>query len=343
MKHFINKNTFFAFSILLSGTNFSCQKNENIEFDKSGYQISGSKINYNAKSIQLVGINTFHVFGIGSQDMNAWNLDIAREFIGNIQETPLTGNPIKSSQGSYLYSLQAMVDENRKNNKISLLCAFGWDGNSSTLFTGKSPENTYWWNDFKTKLKTWAIQFKDQNDVWLEVWNEPYRFDRADGYTDEIWLKNMNELTAIIRETGNQNIVVIPCSEQGQDESVLINKGQTFLSGKSNILFDIHAYEKWLLDSQTNINYRLNRLTEEKLPIIFGETAPMNAGVLMDPKPFLENIYNRGFSVCAWVWKKDSSDQDALLSSDGSENNTNNNNWGSTFKFFALKARQPQP
>ena len=53
-----------------------------------------------------------------------------------------------------------------------------------------------------------AIQFKDQNDVWIEVWNEPYRYDLTDGYTDAIWLQNMNELTAIIRATGNKNIIV---------------------------------------------------------------------------------------------------------------------------------------
>jgi mannan endo-1,4-beta-mannosidase len=28
-----------------------------------------------------------------------------------------------------------------------------------------------------------------------------------------------------IRDTGNQNIIVVPAAEQGQDESVLLNKG----------------------------------------------------------------------------------------------------------------------
>jgi mannan endo-1,4-beta-mannosidase len=321
----------------------SCQKEESIISSDSGYQITNSNITFNSKTIQLIGANTFHVFGAGSADMNSWNLDIAREFIGNVKETPLTGNPIQDNNGKYIYSLQNIVDENRKQNKISWICAFGWDGNSSTLFTGKSPGNTLWWNDYKTKLRSWAIQFKDQNDVWIEVWNEPYRYDRADGYTDAIWLQYMNELTAIIRDTGNKNIVVIPCAEQGQDESILINKGSVFLNGKTNILFDIHAYEKWLLDTPTNINYRLNALKQSNLPIIFGEIAPMNAGVLMNPSPFLNLIYERGISVCAWVWKKDESDQDALMTRDGLPNNINNNNWGTTFKNLAIKTRNPKP
>lgn len=321
----------------------SCQKEDSISNSNSGYQITNSKITNNSKNIQLIGANTFHVFGAGSADMNSWNLDIAREFIGNIKETPLTGNPIQDSNGKYIYSLQNIVDENRKQNKISWICAFGWDGNSATLFTGKSPATAFWWEDYKAKLRLWAIQFKDQNDVWIEVWNEPYRYDRADGYTDTIWLQNMNELTAIIRATGNKNIVVIPCAEQGQDESVLLNKGNEFLAGKSNILFDIHAYEKWLLDTPTNMNNRLNTLNQYNLPIIFGETAPMNAGVLMNPDPFLNLIYDKGISVCAWVWKKDESDQDALMTRDGLPNNINNNNWGTTFKNLAIKTRNPKP
>ena len=321
----------------------SCQKEESVANSNSGYQITNSNISYNSKNIQLIGANTFHVFGAGSADMNSWNLDIAREFIGNIKETPLTGNPIQDSHGAYLYSIQNIVDENRKQNKISWICAFGWDGNQATLFTGKSPATTFWWEDYKAKLRLWAIQFKDQNDVWIEVWNEPYRYDRADGYTDAIWLQNMNELTEIIRATGNKNMVVIPCAEQGQDESVLLNKGNAFLAGKSNILFDIHAYEKWLLDSSTNINSRLDALNRFNIPIIFGETAPMNAGVLMNPESFLNLIYDKGISVCAWVWKKDESDQDALMTQNGLPNNINNNNWGTTFKNLALKTRNPKP
>ena len=113
--------------------------------------------------------------------------------------------------------------------------------------------------------------------------------------------------------------------------------------GKSNILFDIHAYEKWLLDSPTNMNNRLNALNQNNLPITFGEIAPINAGVLMNPDPFLNLVYDKGISVCAWVWKKDESDQDALMTQNGLPNNINNNNWGTTFKNLALKPRNPKP
>jgi mannan endo-1,4-beta-mannosidase len=324
----------------------SCKKQSTeIESDTSifsqEYSVLGTKIYKKNKAIQLIGANTFHVFSAGSNDMNAWNLDIAREFVGNVQENPITGSPILDANGSYLHSLQAVVDSNRKNNRITLFCPFGWNGVNNTTFSSKMPVNTSWWNNFKSKLSLWAIHFKNQPDVWIEVWNEPYRYDRTDGYTDEIWLDNMNELYALIRNTGNKNIVLIPCAEQGQDESVFINEGLNYLKGKSNVLFDVHAYEKWLLVPKTEMGNRLSNLQQNNLPIIFGETAPMNAGSLMNPSFFLDSIYNRGISVAAWLWKYDGNDKDALLNAQGEPNNNNNNNWGTTFKNLSLKERNP--
>lgn len=323
---------------------FSSCKKDDITANKESileYEISGSAITHNSKPMQLIGANAFHVFSVGSEDMNSWNLDITREFVGNAKETPITGGPIQSSNGSYLYSLQSIVDDNRMHNRVTILCAFGWDGNNANEFTGKNPTQTFWWSDYKLKLAQWAIQFKNQADVWIEVWNEPYRYDRTDGYTDSIWMDDMNELTTIIRSTANTNIILIPCAEQGQDESVLLNKGAEFLKNKSNILFDIHAYEKWLLDSPSSIDNRLTQLQNKQIPVIFGETAPLNAGVLMNPKPFLDLLSTRGLSVCAWVWKKDENDPDSLLTSSGLANDNNNNLWGTSFKNLSSSPRNP--
>jgi mannan endo-1,4-beta-mannosidase len=63
------------------------------------------------------------------------------------------------------------------------------------------------------------------------VWNEPYRFGTDDGFTDTVWMF-MSELVTTVRATGNTNILLIPCAEQGQDESILINKGADFLKTK---------------------------------------------------------------------------------------------------------------
>jgi mannan endo-1,4-beta-mannosidase len=305
------------------------------------FTISGSKIYKYNTPVQLIGANSFHVFAAGSSDMNNWNMDIAREFVGNVKQSPLTGSVIQDANGAYLHPLQNVVDSNRKNNRITIIGPFGWDGTAATEFTGKRPTQTAWWNAYKIKLQEWAVHFKNQQDVWIEVWNEPYRYDRTDGYTDAIWEADMNELVAIVRNTGNNNILLVPCAEQGQDESVLLHKGAAFLNGKKNILFDIHAYEKWLLVSNSNIDNRLQQLKQQNLPVFIGEIAPLNAGTLMTPQYFLNAASMQGLSICAWVWKYDGNDKDALLDANGLPNNNNNNNWGSTYKNLATSARKP--
>lgn len=342
----MTKYTFKLIAVLLTlslNLLLSCKNDDSIAVNSTSnkYSTLETKILSDNKPIQLIGANSFHVFSPESSDMNSWNLDLSREFIGNIKETPITGNAIQDSNSSYLYSIQSIVDSIRANNRITIICPFGWDGKESNMFTGKFPTQTIWWNDYKVIMQQWATYFKNQPDVWIEVWNEPYRYDRTDGYTDVVWLNTMNEIVTLIRNTGNTNMILVPCAEQGQDESVLLNKGTDFLKDKSNILFDIHAYEKWLLDNNSSINNRLDQLMQKKLPIIFGETAPLNAGVLMNPKSFLDLIYNRGISVCAWTWKKDTNDQDALLNNEGLPNNNNNNNWGDLYKTISSKKRNP--
>jgi len=322
-----------------------CTKNNHIpnnQITSDQYKVLGNKIYSSSKAIQLIGANTFHVFAAGGSDLNSWHIDVAREFIGNVKEVPLSGFPIQDSTRSYLYSLQAIVDSNRVNNRITIICPFRWNGVATTDFSGKMPTQTYWWSDFKIKLQQWATQFKNQPDVWIEVWNEPYRYDRTDGYTDDVWMSNMNEMVDIIRNAGNTNVVLVPCAEQGQDESVLNSKGASFLAGQMNILFDIHAYEKWLLVSNSEMSTRLRQLKQNNIPLIFGETAPLNAGALMNPKALLDSAYNNGLSVCAWVWKYDDNDQDALLDTQGLPNDKNNNYWGTTFKAISLQPRKPE-
>jgi mannan endo-1,4-beta-mannosidase len=341
---------FFALILLLVLVGFfSCKKEpaetefpliiEPIYTDQ--FTIVGSRIFKYNNPVQLIGANALHTFSAGSNDMNSWRIDIAREFVGNVKEQPVSGFPIQDANGAYLHSLQAVVDSNRKNNRITIICPFRWNGLAATDFTGKRPTLTSWYADCKTKLSQWATQFKNQPDVWIELWNEPYRFDRTDGYTDDIWLSDMNDLTAAVRSTGNKNVILVPCAEQGQDESVLNNKAAAFLAGKTNILFDVHAYEKWLLVSNASMGNHLQQLKQNNLPVLFGEVAPMNAGVLMNPKPFLDSIYNRGLSVAAWVWKYDGNDQDALLNAQGLPNDNNNNNWGTIYKTLCLKVRKP--
>jgi mannan endo-1,4-beta-mannosidase len=338
----MQKSALLIFSLLIL---FGCKKKDETPTPTptvyDPYGIIGNKIYKASNPIQLIGVNGLHVFSAGSADLANWNLDIAREFVGNMKESPLNGSVIQDANGAYLHPLQNVVDSNRKGNRITIICPFYWDGTAPTEFTGKKPSATAWWNLYKIKLQEWATYFKNQPDVWIEIWNEPYRYDRADGYTDDLWYSEMNEMVNIIRATGNTNILLVPCAEQGQDESVLINRGTQFLQNKKNILFDVHAYEKWLTVPNANVGNRLQALQQKKLPIFFGEVAPRNDVIIMNTQPFLDSAYNRGLSVCAWLWKYDANDTDALLTATGQPNNNGNNNWGSTYKAIAAKIRKP--
>jgi mannan endo-1,4-beta-mannosidase len=242
--------------LFLAAILFSCSKKSSSPETNDAlvkYTISGTKIFNNNLEVQLIGVNAFHVFSPRGSDMNSWKIDVSREFVGNMQQQPISGNIIQDSTGALLYPLQTIVDSNRVNKRITILCPFGWNGLPATVFSGLMPTQTYWWPEFQTKLRQWAVQFANHPDVWIEGWNEPYRYDRNDGYTDDIWMNDMNTMVNIIRNAGNRNIVLVPCAEQGQDESVLNNKGGAFLSGKTNILFDVHSYENSLLQPDAQI------------------------------------------------------------------------------------------
>ena len=305
------------------------------------FQVSNGAILKNGVRHEFRGANGMHSFGGDSADMAAWQLDIVREFVDNLKENPLTGAySVQSSTGAWLQPLQKIVNANRANGKVTILCAFGWDGTEATKFIGLNPSQTPFWNDYKTRFRAVANQFKNQSDVWFEVWNEPYYWDRTHGYSDALWLSDMKLMVDNIRSTGATNIILVPGAESGQDEKVILNQGALLLKGRSNIVFDVHAYEKWLFDSQATIEARIRQLNKAGFAVLFGETAPRNAGALMNPLAFLMATKNTKTSVCAWLWKWDGNDQDALLNANGTAPNDNNNNsWGSTFKAYALSPR----
>lgn len=82
-------------------------------------------------------------------------------------------------------------------------------------------------------------------------------------------------------------MIMIPGAEQGQDERVLLKYGKTLTQQYSNIVFDVHAYEKWLSQPQSTIEARIKVLRDANLPVIFGEVGTQNASHLVDPKSFL--------------------------------------------------------
>lgn len=186
---------------------------------RSAYRTVGSAIVRGHSRVQLIGANAFHAFGGSVGDMDAWRLDVAREVVGNMRDTPISGAVFRDAGGAYLYPLQGIVDDHRAHGRVVVLGPFGWDGSASTQFSGLSPSRTPFWYAYLSTLRLWAARFAGQSDVWIEVWNEPSRYDRADGVTDADWRRDMTTLVRTVRDAGNTSIVVV--DRRGHDERAL--------------------------------------------------------------------------------------------------------------------------
>jgi mannan endo-1,4-beta-mannosidase len=336
--------TFYSF-ILLIITCLSCSQddysNNNVaEQTTDPFTISGPHLLYNNEITFYKGVNAMQTFGLVDPGlMNEWKVEIVREFVGNLREQPIDSDPIQASDNKWYHSLQTIVNQNRDNNKITIICPFGWVDNEGhqILFTGLNPSSQYFYADYKTKMKEIAEHFKGQPDVWIEVWNEPYHWNNENNYTHNLWLSDMTDMVENLRQVpGFRNIVIVPGNEQGQSEEAILAKGNTLIEDKFNVLFDLHAYEKWLVNTtESQIISRLNNLKENDIPFFIGEIGVKNVGDIMPIQNFLNAVNSEQVSTLAWLWNQNSNYSNALLTNDGLPNsNFNNNYWGLTYKEF---------
>jgi mannan endo-1,4-beta-mannosidase len=304
------------------------------------YRIEGSNILKEDIAVFYKGVNTMQTYGlVNPLPMNNWNIKIAREFVGNLREQPITGDAIQASDGVWYHPLQKIVDQNRANNIITILCPFGWINKTQmrTLLTGLNPSSQNFYQDYKIKMRSIADHFKNQPDVWIEVWNEPYNWNNENGYSHELWLRDMKDMVDNLRRVkGFQNIIIVPGNEQGQSENAILVKGNELLKGRYNLLFDLHVYEKWLLNTtEGQLVSRIENLKNKNLAFLFGEIGVQNVGQVMPVRHFLKAARITNISVLAWLWNQNSQDNNALLTDDGQPNSTTtNNSWGTEYKNF---------
>lgn len=314
---------------------------------KGPFIIERANILKNGKPISYKGVNAMQTFGLENPDlMEEWKIEISREFIGNLREQPIVGSPILASNNKWYHPLQSVVDQNRSKKIITILCPFGWvDTNGQQiLFTGLNPSSQPFYDAYKLKMKQIAEHFKDQTDVWIQVWNEPYNWDNNNGYSHELWLKDMEEMVDNLRwVNGFHNIIVVPGNEQGQSEDAILNKGVNLMDNRFNVLFDLHAYEKWLVNTDENqLIARISNLKDRSFPFIIGEVGVQNVGDVMEVSHFLSAVSTVDISVMAWLWNRNTQYNNALMNEDGQPNSTSANNfWGETYKEFLENGKHP--
>lgn len=242
-----------------------------------------------------------------------------------MREQPIEGNAIKDSQGSYLHALENVVNANRASGVTTILCPFSWvDTNGNQLlFTRLNPKAQSFFEDYKTKMRQIAEHFKNQQDVWIEVWNEPYHFNNENVYSHFLWLSNMGEIVDNLRSVeGFNNIIVVLGNEQEQSEVAILEQGNNLLSNRKNIVFDIHACEKWLINStDSEIKLRIKAINEAGFTFLFGEIGVINSSGLMPVNNFLSAVTQTKTITMARLFNRNNNDQNALLTNDSLENN----------------------
>jgi mannan endo-1,4-beta-mannosidase len=302
--------------------------------------VEGGSLHYQGLPVTYQGVNAMQTFGLVDPGlMNDWKVEIVREFIGNLREQPIQGAALQASDSKWYHSLQKIVDQNRAHKRITILCPFGWvdEAGKQTLFTGLNPSAQSFYPAYRSKMQAIAEQFKNQPDVWLEVWNEPYSWNNQQGYTHALWLKDMADMVDNLRRVqGFQNIILVPGNEQGQSEAAVMAKGAELLDGRYNLLFDLHAYEKWLQNtSEAQLVSRLQALKKANFAVVIGELGVFNAGNNLDPSAFLAAVKQTDVSVMGWLWNKDTSYKNALLTNEGLPNATAENAyWGKRFQDY---------
>ena len=121
------------------------------------------------------------------------------------------------------------------------------------------------------------------------------------------------------------------CEKRG-----LFDEKSEAIENRFNILFDLHAYEKWLVNTDENqLISRMANLKNMDMPIIIGEVGVQNVGDVMEVSHFLSAARAVDISVMAWLWNRNIQYNNALMNEVGQPNSTAANNyWGKTFKEF---------
>jgi len=316
-----------------------------VEAQLETYSVDGINILKTGVPQHWRGVNVLDVFGYSKGELDKqkeWNVDIVRVVVTNMVGQPLTGGAQKVGN-NWLHPLDAIVKAHRAYGRVVILCPFGWDGQSDSLFLGKNPSQTRWWNDYLAKYREWAAAFKGDPGVWFELWNEPYAWDGKNGWSHELWLGDAQAMVDNIRQVAPDNVIVVPGGKMSGDETVIADKGPDLLKGRKNIVFDLHAYNAWLPQSREQIEARVRAVQDKGCAMIFAECGTSNAGYEMDPANFLGAVAKLGVTTLAWIWKEDKSDGNALLGPGGAPSEAGKYKWGKTFYDFSRAERKTAP
>ena len=189
----------------------------------------------------------------------------------------------------------------QKYTDLGLVVILDWHavGDYATSSASETSENLNEMLDFWRQV---ADLFKDNNNVWFNIYNEPGDMDNNNrDQRREKWVTMHQEAIRVIRdEVGANNMIVVGGWSWGQDtgpawdaakikteNSAILSAGDrviTFDPGYGdgehtyeNIIFDVHIYDQWDKGTQAEQNERLadyiDRVHAKDFALIIGEYA----------------------------------------------------------------------
>ena len=259
------------------------------------YYTDGSRLMKGDCEWEFRGSNKMSAFGVDYDEPAAWGMDIVRECVD-----------MKCTSDNDLLRIVAAA---RHKGFVVILTAFWWDNdafsNGNTPYPqcqllGATPSKDSRFNYVQARWQQIARLFKNQDDVWFGVWNEPYAWRKEETASSEQWLADHELLVDNIRATGAENIIVVCGNAMGQGHEPFLEKGADLLSGRHNIVFDIHAYQTYWNMSSKDIESKITALkAANSAPLLFGEFA---ANGEQPYKNILTACRNTKISLLAWLW-----------------------------------------
>lgn len=261
----------------------------------TGYHTEGSKLMKDSCEWEFRGTDKMSVFDANLDEPAAWGMDILRECI----DMKLTSDA----------DLQRIVQAARRKGFVTILTAFWFDNDALPGGTtpypdcqvlGSIPSKDPRFEAIQKRWREIAALFKDRDDVWFGVWNEPYDWKKENTASDGQWLEDAKLMTDNIRSAGADNIVVLCGTAMGQGHEPFLRKGAELMIGRKNIVFDIHAYRTYWDVPAAVIVSRINSLKATgAAPVLFGEFAA-NGG-----EPYsavMDACRSTRTSLLAWLW-----------------------------------------
>ena len=294
------------------------------------FTVKGTEILKNGRPWCAGGVNSFDQFGPSKK--GSYGVKLVRVVVDDLSECPISlSEGVKATSIGYLHPLEEIVNNNRSQGQVTILCPFGWDTGNYRQILNNTPSAVPWYREFKARLSTLAAKFSGQSDVWFDVWNEPYPWDNK-GFTEAQWLSDMNDLYRTIRASAPKNIILIPGQAEDGEETVLIHQAARFLRGKTNVAATIHCYNHWTGASQADSEARIRNTRKAGWALVIGEVGPDQWAP--DCSRLLNASVSQQVITLAWSW--DSGDGDRLVA------NGTPTPWGTRFT-GPPKLKPPHP